>query len=122
VTVEYSWEATGLYRHFTNKINGQEVLNDNLNLQGDSRFDDIKYVINDFTDIADFDFSDIDIQKISITDKVASISNPTIKIAIITTIESLLVWIELYCKSMEGSLYDCKIFDNSEDAYKWVSG
>lgn len=122
MTVEYSWEATGLYRHFTNKINGQEVLNDNLNLQGDSRFDDIKYVINDFTDIADFDFSDIDIQKISITDKVASISNPTIKIAIITTIESLLVWIELYCKSMEGSLYDCKIFDNSEDAYKWVSG
>jgi len=121
LTVKYKWEATGLYRIFTGKINGNEVLGDNLKLQGNARFDDIKYVINDFTQIVDFDFYDLDVQKISINDKVASKSNPYIKIALISAHEPLLKWLRSYADSMEGSIYKCDIFDNTDDAYKWVT-
>ena len=121
MTVKYKWEAAGLYRKFTDKINGGEVLGDNLKLQGDARFDAIRYVINDFTQIVDFDFSDLDVQKISINDNVASKSNPKIKIALISTHEPLLVWLKLYSKSMEGSLYKCDIFESADNAYKWAS-
>ena len=121
VTVQYKWEEKGLCRQFTNKISGEEVLKMNLKLQGDSRFDDIRYVINDFTEIVDFDFSDIDIQKISVMDQAASMSNPNIKIAIVSTLEPLLVWIKLYCESMKGSPYKCEIFDHIDNAHKWAS-
>ena len=121
MSVEYKWESKGLCRVFTDTINGDEVLGDNLKLQGDIRFDNIKYVINDFTEVVDFDFSDLDVTKISVNDNVASQSNPYLKIALISTHEPLLVWLRLYCESMEGSLYKSKIFDNADDAYEWVS-
>ena len=121
MSMQYKWEKNGLYRQFTNKICGEEVLNINLNMQGDSRFDDIRYVINDFTKIVDFDFSDIDIHKISAVDNAASKSNPNIRIALVSTLEPLLVWIKLYCEKMKDSPYECEIFNNIDDAYKWVS-
>jgi len=121
LTIKYKWEEEGLYRKFTDKINGDEILDDNLKLQGDVRFDDIRYVINDFTQIRDFDFSVLDVKKVAVNDEVASLSNPKIKIALISGYEPLLKWLKLYSESMEGSLYKCGIFDNSDDAYKWVS-
>lgn len=85
MTVKYEWQEKGLYRKFTDTVNGDEILGDNLKLQGDARFDNIRYVINDFTKVVDFNFTDLDVHKISVTDKVASISNPKIKIALIST-------------------------------------
>ena len=110
-----------IYRKFTNHVSGKEVLNINLTIQGDPRFDDIKYVINDFTQIIDFDFSDMDIQKIMVTDNAAAKSNPNLKIALILTLEPLLEWANLYCEYMKDSPYTCAIFDNIPDAKKWIS-
>ena len=115
------WEDKGLYRQFTNNVTGREVLNINLTIQGDPRFDDIKYVINDFTQITDFDFSDIDIKRLVVTDNAAAKSNPNLKIALILTLEPLLEWANLYCEYMKDSPYICEIFDNISDARKWVS-
>jgi hypothetical protein len=106
---------------FTDKTSGEEILRSNLVLQGDSRFDDITYVINDFTQIVEFEVSDLDINKIVTIDHVAAISNPKLKIAIVATLESLLAWVHLYCEKMQDSPFECKIFDNLNDAYKWVS-
>ena len=115
------WEGKGLYREFKDNITGREVLNINLTIQGDPRFDNIKYVINDFTQIADFYFSDIDIKLLAVTDNIAAKSNPRLKIALIVTLEPLLKWADSYCEHMKGSPYICEIFDNISDAEKWVS-
>lgn len=115
------WEDKGLYREFKDNITGMEVLNINLSIQGDPRFDNIKYVINDFTQITDFDFSDIDIKRLAVMDNVAAISNPRLKIALIVTLEPLLKWANSYCKHMKDSPYICEIFDHISDANKWVS-
>ena len=121
MSIQYKWENNGLYRQFTNKICGKEILNINLSMQGDPRFDDIRYVINDFTKVIEFDFSDLDIKKITVMDNAASISNPNIKNALVSTHEPLLVWIKIYCEIMESSPYECEIFDTVDDAYRWVS-
>ena len=115
------WEDKGLYREFKDHITGKEVLELNLTIQGDSRFDNLKYVINNFTQITDFDFSDIDIKLIAITDDVAALSNPRLKIALIVTLEPLLKLADSYCEYMKDSPYICEIFDNLNDAKKWVS-
>ena len=115
------WEEDGLYRIFTDKISGEEILVSNLALQGDYRFDDIKYVINDFTEIVEFEVSDMDVTKIATIDNVAAIRHANMKIAIVATLESLLAWIYLYCEKMQDSPFECKIFDNLNDARKWIS-
>lgn len=115
------WEENGLYRIFTDKISGEEILTSNLTIQGDSRFDDIRYVINDLTKITEFEATEIDILKISAVDKVSARSNSYIKIAIVATSDSLLKWIQKYCIQMQDSPFECKIFETVDDAYEWVS-
>lgn len=116
-----TWEENGLYRKFTDSITGEEILTSNLTIHGDSRFDNLKYVINDFTQIVEFDADEIDILKISTIDNVGSRSNSYLKIAIVATSESLLVWVHLYCKQMLDSPLECKIFNHVDDAYRWLS-
>lgn len=115
------WEEKGLCRIFTDKISGEEILTSNLSLHGDPRFDGIKYVINDFTKITEFEVSDLDITKIVIVDNVAAVSNSYLKIAIVAMLDPLLIWVQLYLERMQDSTFECAIFDNLNDAYKWVS-
>ena len=121
-----NWEQEGLCRIYTGKISGDEVFNSNLAIQGDPRFVDIKYVINDFTEINEFIVGKIDILNIAAMDNFSAIDNivckgnTTLKIAIIAIFEPLLEWINLYIESMQGSLYQCKLFENIDDAHEWV--
>lgn len=115
------WEENGLYRIFTDKITGDEILTSNLSIHGDSRFDDIRYVINDFTQIVEFEAAEIDILKISTIDNVAARSNSYLKIALVATSESLLKWIHQYCIQMQDSPFECEIFNKLDDAYQWVT-
>ena len=115
------WEENGLYRTFTDSVTGEEILTSNLSIHGDSRFDDIKYVINDFTRVVEFEAAELDILKISTIDNVAAKSNSYLKIAIVATSESQLNWIHQYQKQMQNSPLKCKIFGTVNDAYEWVS-
>lgn len=116
-----SWEEKGLCRIFTDKVSAEEVLKSNLSLHGDKRFDSIKYVINDFTRITDFEISDRGISTIVAVDNAAAITNPNIKIAIVSTYEEFLSWVELYVESMKGTPLECQIFADIDSAYRWVS-
>ena len=115
------WEDKGLYRKFTKIVSGEEVLGSNLAIQGDERFDKIKYVLNDFTETDEFDVSEIVLNKIVAIDNAAALSNPNLRIAIVATLESLLAWIRLYGEKMQDSSFECQIFVNLDDAYKWVT-
>ncbi len=114
------WDEKGLCRVFTEKVSGDEILDANLTLHGDSRFDDISYIINDFTQIIEFEVSGMDIVKVATIDNVAALSKARLKIAIVATIESLLDWVNLYCERMADSPYECEIFTNFDDAYQWA--
>lgn len=114
-----TWEEKGLYRAFTGTTSGAEVIDSNLSIHGDPRFDKINYVLNDFSTIDSFDVSDIDISLIANIDKAATISKPILKIAIVTRCSDLLKWVEKYLQRMDNSTYTCNTFDNLEDARDW---
>ncbi len=114
-----TWEEKGLYRVFTGITSGLEVIDSNLSIHGDPRFDEIHYVLNDFTAIEGFEVSELDISLIANVDKAATMSKPILKIAIVTTCSDLLQWVEKYLQRMSDSSYTCCVFDNLEDARKW---
>ena len=115
-----NWEDNGLHRKFTGKITGQEILESNLSIQGNPRFDHIKYVLNDFLSITEFEITTADVNIISTVDNVAAISKKKLKIAIVADDKNLLKWINEYLKMMQGSPYDAAVFSAYDDALNWV--
>jgi len=116
-----NWKDNGLDRVFSTMTTGKEILESNLALHGDSRFQSIKYIINDFSAVVDFNVTDHDIEIISTIDNVSAASKDELKIAIVATNEDLIKWIYLYLEKMEGSLYECQIFNQYDDALQWVT-
>jgi len=116
-----SWRDGGLFRTFTGMVTGTEILESNLEMHGDRRFDEIKYVINDLSQINDFDISTDDITALQTVDRVAEYSNARLKIAIIVSNnEALIELATLYRKSMQDNAYEAEIFANLEEAHKWA--
>ena len=115
-----SWNGKILHRTFTGSISGRELLESNLSIQGDPRFDELTHVINDFTKISDFAVTNFEISKIVAVDNAASKSNPSLKIVIVATNHELLTWIYSYSDQMQDSLYECKIFDRLSSATDWA--
>ncbi|MDH3354028.1 MAG: hypothetical protein OEL79_02300 [Chromatiales bacterium] len=102
-------------------VTGTEILESNLEMHGDRRFDEIKYVINDLSQINDFDISTDDITALQTVDRVAEYSNARLKIAIIVSNnEALIELATLYRKSMQDNAYEAEIFANLEEAHKWA--
>lgn len=120
MAVSNTWEEHGLYREFSGKIDGEEIWGANLALHGDERFDQIKYVINDFTHIDGFEIRDVDVDAIVVMDKTASISKPTLNIAIVVGFNSFRDLAIKYQQKMNGSAYQCEIFNSTTDARAWI--
>jgi hypothetical protein len=113
------WEDKGLERVFSDSTSGQEVVESNLSLHGDPRFDNIYYVLNDFSAVETFQVSKIDVSLIASIDDAATVSKPRLKIAIVATLDSLLEWIYKYCEKMQDSPYECRVFSDVENARQW---
>ena len=115
-----SWREKGLHRTFSGNITGKEILDSNLALHGDPRFDHIDYVLNDFLSIDGFEITIGDVNIISTVDNVAAISKKNLKIAIVANNTELLQWIDAYLEMMQGSPYTAAVFSQHDDALKWV--
>ena len=110
----------GLLRTFTGTITGSEIIEANLKLHGNYIFDDLNYVINDFSRINDCIFEEDDLLTLKTFDDVASLSKSHLKIAIIVTMDAFIDLAKIYCESMRQSSYDAKIFSSLACASKWT--
>lgn len=115
------WKVKGLHRTFTGNITGKEVLIANLNVQGDARFDEIDYVLNDFSQIDSFNISEFHVSEVSTMDNVAAQVNNKFKIIIVATDEGFLKFVDMYLTQMKDSLIDCVVFNDMESALNSIS-
>ena len=118
---ENKWKDNGLDRVFSSTTSGKEILESNLDLHGDKRFEKIKYIINDFSNVIDFKVTDHDLEVIATIDNVSAISKDELKIAIVVTNSALIKWAQIYLEKMKGSPYKCQIFSQYKDALQWAS-
>lgn len=115
------WKENGLHRQFTGSITGKEVLESNLYIHGDERFDNIRYVFNDFTRIDGFDVTELNIAEISTMDNVAAMYSKKLKIIIVANNEDFLHWARLYLTHMENSPFDVDIYEDIDCALNAIS-
>jgi len=116
------WEPEGYYRKFEGEVSGEEILDSNFELQADPRFQSIKYVINDFTQIESHTIEIAHTNAYATTDEIVSLTKGALKIAIVVVNDDLLALAENYRQQMLGNRFDCEIFQSLDDARKWVGG
>jgi len=116
-----TWELTGLYRKFTGEVDGEEILESNFEVQVHPNFDNIKFIINDFTEMTGFTITTTHTRAYAKTDDVMSRTKGRLKIAIIASDDEHIALAENYREEMKNNKIDCEIFDTEEDARKWTS-
>jgi len=119
---ENAWNDKGVIRTYHGDITSHEILNSNASIQTDPRFSEIKYIINDFTDINSCEAYAEDIDAIAAIDYGSSQArNIPNKIAIVARNETLLNWAHIYCEKMKNSPYIFMICDTADEACQWVA-
>ncbi len=114
------WEEEGVYVRWSGLSNAEESIKLNGEIYGYKYFDTIKYIISDTLDAEIPNFSEIDLRIIAKLDEQASKWNPDLKIAHISNNPEFVQLIKSYENKMDDSGWTFMVFDNLEDARKWV--
>ena len=121
VAYKYQWEAKGLLRIYSGDISGDEVLQSTSEVHGDPRFDDLKYVINDFNRITRARATRDDINRLAAIDRAAARTNPNIRIAVVTRNDDIRHWAQLYIEFSADCPYETRLFETVDEARSWIS-
>lgn len=118
---ELTWEKqTGVVKRFDGYVTADEIARATVETQGDMRFDDLRYVINDFLACTEY-VDDIKvIDEIAATDGAASLYNKKLVVAIVTTMPEIKRAAERYAKSSFHP-NPASIFTTLADARGWIA-
>ena len=116
-----TWKSEGLYRKFTGDINGDEILKSNFELHTDPDFQNIKYIINDFTEMTSHSIEIAHTEVYARTDDIISSTKGRLKIALVVTQPDHIDLARNYRALMQDTLFECEIFKTIEDARKWAN-
>jgi hypothetical protein len=117
---EHIWEDRGLVRRFYGHVTFDELAKSAILGQQDSRFDTMRYVINDFRECSSVDVPPHAIEEIAATDAGAAMTNDRIRIATVSSDAAILAISDMYEKA-GYSPYPVRNFSTIDAARKWLS-
>jgi hypothetical protein len=119
VAYEVVWKPRGVIKRFFGLLTDHDMLQSVLDTESDRRFDDLRYVINDFTGITGSSVTMPTIEDISVADSGAARSNPGIRIAVVTSDPGIEALTNHYANSPLNT-YETRIFPSLEAAQDWL--
>ena len=115
----FDWNSRRLIREFSGEISPQEILKSNFELQNHPLFEDIDYIVNDFTQVTALVINEDHAKIYASTDDIISDTKGPLKIAIVAIEDAHITLAESYKKDMQNKHFQCEIFPTTEDAIKW---
>ena len=114
------WEPDGLLRTFYGTVSAGEILESNLELYGDLRFNKAKYIINDFSGITDHSIEYDQIQAFALSDETISREKHAFNIALVVPQPSDAYLAHRLSELMSGKPFKYATFQSVDDARVWV--
>jgi hypothetical protein len=111
-----TWTQYGVIWKYTGILTGEELLQSNMDIYGDERFDDLLYQIVDLSEVESVTVTPAWIRKIVHLDMAAAHTNPRIRVAVIDGKPLN----EIYCENANEAHWPTKDFDTMEAALAWV--
>lgn len=116
---ETTWERHGAYKKFHGHVPAEELVRSVTDIHGDARFDDLRYVINDFLDVASFTVTEDTVRYIAAIDSAAARSNPNIQVALVASDVQMQALADHYIVS-PWTVFHTQLFGSVEEARAWV--
>jgi len=117
---EIVWEPDGVLKRFSGTVPAEEFLRSVKQIQGDSRFDDVRYVINDFSDAhADRIGEDV-LTELSALHYGAYASNPNCRIAFVSTDSAFAERAKRVLLSPDMMSYQIEFSPSVSEARDWL--
>ena len=114
------WEETGAVKRFFGAVTALEVMQSVVEIEGDARLDDIRYVINDLLAATAFSCDSTEVDEIAAIAKASALSNSRIMIAIVATMPEITTGARQYVES-PMNVYQTRIFSTLAEARVWIA-
>lgn len=118
---EINWEPKGVCKTYSGFVTSQEFMQSIATFQGDPRFDDCRYSLNDLTAVEGHSIAEADVKRFAAFAIGAYHSNPNVRIAVVATDPSILALLDLYT-APGHSPYPLRIFPALAEARAWLAG
>lgn len=120
MTFNINWAKKGVYVKFRGTVTAQDLIDANNYVISNGNFDDINYQVFDFLHIDDFKITPYDINIVATMDKSQAEFKKNMKVAIVTEDEYVKEITSEYDQFMQGSGWETMMFNNCDEAKKWV--
>lgn len=114
-----TWEARGVIKKFFGRVTSDELFQAGIDTEADPRFDDYRYVINDFVECTGFSVSPGVVDEIAAIDEAAAKINHSIRIAVVATLPEIIAVANEYANSPMNA-YATRIFATLQEAQGWL--
>jgi len=119
VSYEIIWEPRGVIKLYSALVTDNEMIQSVVDTEKDARFDELRYVINDFLGITGISMTKDSVEEISVRDRGAACTNPNIRIAVVATHPEIIALTIAYANSPLNA-YPTKIFATLAEARSWL--
>ena len=115
---EVVWEPGGVLRHFWGVLRAAEYAHVQADAYANSRFDNLRYILVDFSEVSEFIATVAEAEEIIASTNGAYLSNPKLRVAVVTTHEKLRA---LLAEVNDLSAYPLRLFQTVAEAREWLS-
>lgn len=117
---EIIWEKEGVLVKLSGTVSYDEISGINDNLYGDKRYDKLKYQISDYTNVTEILLTAFEGTVIGHLDRSSARWNSAMIDAVVSQDPAFTPVVDAYFKSLEGTQWKCRLFDNLDDCYDWI--
>jgi hypothetical protein len=124
MTCETIWENKGVLKRLSGHVSADEFMHSVEAIQADPRFDDIRYVINDFSQVSSHELDADLLQELAAIQYGAQASNPQVR-AVYVGLGGDPVLTQLLQSILIGSqrsVYRVALFETLPQARDWLQG
>jgi hypothetical protein len=115
------WKTSGVQTRFYGGVAGAEIISHSKEIQGDDRFDTIRFIVANFLDAQQVSITLDEVREIATLDSVAALSNPRVKVAVVSSSETVEAGGAIYKAGLADSPWKTESFSTLEEALEWIA-
>lgn len=121
MSYELVWEPDGVVRRFSGVVSAREFIRSVEQVQGDPRYDEMRYVINDFSGVSSHTLSDDTFTELAVLHYGAHVSNPNCRVLFVTSDAVLLGMVSRILQRGPVISYQTEAFPTEVVARDWLA-
>ena len=114
------WEEKGVTANFKGTVNDLELSEIVSKFYSHEKFDFIRYLLISFIGVEKFNITSEALEEVGAMDYAAALSNPDIKVAVVSDNDAILDMFSSYVKAAQGSTWSIRYFGSTNEARKWM--